>query len=285
VTARDLGPADLVLCAGTLQGVGFAARLAAARAGGFHAISLFPDDYRRARDEEKLGDGDLRAMLADHELGVADIDPLLNWVPGLESEFFGPSAADFFRIAGAVGARSINLALPLPAPLPLGALVSSFAGVCDRAAEHGLLVHLEALPWTAVPNVEVADQIVREAARKNGGLMLDAWHHFRSGTPNAALDAVDGRRVLAVQLSDAPATPDPDPMSETLRLRRLPGEGDIDLADLVRRLDAIGSRAPIGVEVFSESLAALPSEEVGRRAGARLREVVARGRNARPDCE
>jgi sugar phosphate isomerase/epimerase len=276
--ALDLGPGDLVLCAGTLPRVGFAERIVAARVGGFQAISLFPTDYQRAREVEQLSDADLRALLDDHDLRVAEIDPLLNWIPGMESDFFGPGEHDFFRIAEAVGARSINVALPLPAPLPLPTVVAAFAGVCERAAEHGLRVHLEALPWTAVPNVVVAADVVQQAARANGGFLLDAWHHFRSGTPNAALDALDGARVFAVQLGDAPAAADPDPIGETLRRRRLPGDGDIDLADLVRRLDAIGSRAPIGIEVFSEALAERPSEEIGRRAGAALRDVVGRAR-------
>jgi sugar phosphate isomerase/epimerase len=278
VSARELGPEDLVLCAGTLQNVSFAARVAAARAGGFAAISLFAADYQRARDEEKLGDGELRALLADHDVRVAELDPLLNWVPGLENDFFGPSEADFLRIAAALGARSLNLALPLPMPLPLPTLVAAFAGVCDRAAAQGLVVHLEALPWTAVPNVAVAAQIVGEAGRDNGGLMLDAWHHFRSGAGNDAIDALDGGRLLAVQLSDAPAAVDPDPIGETLHRRRLPGEGDIELVDIVRRLDAVGSRAPIGVEVFSAALAERPAEEIARMAGDKLRAVVARAR-------
>jgi sugar phosphate isomerase/epimerase len=277
VTA-PLGPGDLVLCAGTLQNVSMATRLAAARDGGFAAVSLFPSDIERARREEQLSDGDLRRMVGDHGLRVAELDPLLNWVPGLENDFFGPGVDEFVRLGVAVGARSLNVVLPLPMALPEEQLTAAFAGVCDRAAAHDLLVHLEAVPWTAVPDVTAADRIVRAAGRPNGGLMIDAWHHFRGRAGNAAIEAVDGARIFAVQLSDAPAEPEPDLMSATLRARRLPGDGAIDLPDLVRRLDRAGSRAPLGVEVFSDDLANHSAEAIGRHAAQSVRTVLKKAR-------
>ena len=42
---------------------------------------------------------------------------------------------------------------------------------------------------------------------------------------------------------------------------------------LIRTLDAIGCRAPLGVEVFSDAFDPLDSAEVGRRAGAATRAV------------
>jgi len=49
---------------------------------------------------------------------------------------------------------------------------------------------------------------------------------------------------------------------------------------LVRALDEIGCDAPIGVEIFSDALAALPADEVARRCAAAVRSVL---RAARPD--
>jgi sugar phosphate isomerase/epimerase len=149
--------------------------------------------------------------------------------------------------------------------------------VCDRAANLGLLVQLEPLPWTAVPTLAVAAQIVADAGRDNGGIMLDAWHWARGG---ADLEAVArcGARVTGLQLSDAPAAGSDNPIFETLHERRLPGDGDIDLAGLMRGLDAAGCTAPVGIEVFSDELVRLPAREIGYRAGARLRRVLAAAR-------
>ena len=60
----------------------------------------------------------------------------------------------------------------------------------------------------------------------------------------------------------------------------LEGLSQVDLVEVVRVLDEVGSRAPIGVEVFSEELFALPAVEVARRAGDAARAVLKRARSA-----
>ena len=269
-----LPPGAPVLCAGTLPAAGFAERAEAAAAAGFAGVSLFVTDYFRAR-AEGLTDPDLRAILADGGLAVAEIDPLLRWVPGVElpdsadaagAAFFAHDEADFLAVAEAVGARSLNLALVAEHEVARDRVAEAFAGVCDRGAERGLLVHLEFLPWTTLPDLAAALDVVERAGRANGGVTLDAWHHFRSGGDAAAVAAAPGDRILAVQLDDAPARPEADLVEETTHRRLLPGAGELDLTGLLRSLQAIGSPAPLGVEVFSDALAAQPADEVARRA-------------------
>ena len=205
------------------------------------------------------------------------MDPLLRWLPDTAAalEFARHGEDDFYRVADALGARSLNAVVYAEKPIPADALAEAFAGLCDRAAGHGLLVHLEFLPWTQVADVDAALAIVERAGRANGGVMLDAWHHFRGGVPDARLAELPGARILGVQLDDAPGEPEADLVDETLHRRLLPGEGAIDLPAIVRALRAAGSPAPLGVEVFSDALAALPAEEAARRAGAAARAVLA----------
>ena len=281
-----LGPQDLVLCAGTIPRASFAERVTAAAEAGFSGISLFLSDYRAAR-ASGLSDADMRARLADHGLEIAELDPLMSWLPGAElgseaneqgAAFFQHTEADFYAVADALGARSLNAVAFTDAPLSPSQLAEAFAGLCDRAAEHGLLVHLEFLPWTQIPDVFAALAIVELANRPNGGLTLDSWHHFRSGVDNSRLRSVPGERILSVQINDAPAEPEPDPVQETTRRRLLPGEGAIDLVEIVRILDTLATPAPLGVEVFPDALAALPPVEAARRAGDAARAVLARAR-------
>ena len=84
-----------------------------------------------------------------------------------------------------------------------------------------------------------------------------------------------GERIVGVQLCDAPAVPEADPLQATLHERLLPGQGELDLAGLIADLRATGTNAPIGVEVFSDTLDELAPEEVGRQAGAALRALLA----------
>jgi sugar phosphate isomerase/epimerase len=276
---RALGFGDLVLCAGSVPRSSFAERAEAAAAAGFAAISLFPHDYRRAR-EAGASDAELRAVLRDWGVAVAEIDPLLSWLPGERAdagvtdegrEFLAAGEDEFWAIAEALGARSVNAALADPGDASLERIADAFGGLCDRAATHGLKVTLEFLPWTRIRDAGAAAAVVTRAGRPNGGVMLDAWHHVRSGAPLASIDA---KRVLGIQLADAPCEAEPDLVDETLHRRRVPGEGDTDLAGLLRHLAAGGCAAPIGVEVFSDALAARPVHEVATRLGDAVRRLV-----------
>jgi sugar phosphate isomerase/epimerase len=282
-----LGPGDTVLCSGTLgRDSTFRQRVAAAVAGGFSGISLWGRDYRVARDEG-LSDRDIRSLLADHGLSVGELDPAWWWLPGASDVHIPPELdqerifcfgeSELFDVAEAVGARSLNAVDVFGGAWSLDEAAAAFAGLCDRAADHGLLVHLEFLPWSRIPDLTTAWQVVAAADRPNGGLMLDAWHYFRSAPDRELLRSLPGTSILGAQLCDAPASPEAEPMHATLHERLLPGDGALDLRSLLADLRSTGTAAPLGVEVFSDVLHALDPEEVGRLAGASLRSLVAPG--------
>jgi sugar phosphate isomerase/epimerase len=279
------GGGATVLCAGTLgSGVPFRSRVAATRAGGFDHLSLWGRDYEDARNEG-LNDRDLRTILDDAGLAVAELDPAWWWLPGAADVHIAPEhdterifsfgEAELFAVADAVGARSLNAVDVFGGPWSLDDAAESFAALCRRADEHGLLVQLEFLPWSKIPDLEAAWSVVREAGAANGGLAVDAWHYFRSGSAAGdTLRSVPGERIVGVQLCDAPAVAESDLLHATLHERLLPGQGELDLAGLIADLRATGTTAPLGVEVFSDALADLAPEEIGRRAGAALRSLV-----------
>jgi sugar phosphate isomerase/epimerase len=280
-----LGPGDLVLCSGTLaREATFRERVDAAVAGGFSGISLWGRDYGRAR-RDGLDDAGIRSLLADNGLAVAELDLAWWWLPGASDvqipasldteELFAYDEAQLFEIADAVGARSLNAIDVFGGDWTLDEAAAAFAGLCDRAAEHGLLVHIEFLPWSRIPNVATAWEIARLADRPNGGVLVDAWHYFRSGADAAALADVPGERVFGLQLDDGPVRAEADLPTASLHDRALPGAGELDLVDLLRSLRSIGAVAPIGVEVFSDELHALDPVEAGRRAGDATRALLA----------
>jgi len=161
-----MGPDDLILCSGTLRrGVPFAERVAAASAAGFVGVSLWGRDYAAAR-AGGLSDADMRAMLAAHGLEVAELDPAWWWLPGasevhippgLDSEdVFRFGESDLFAMADVLGARSINAVDVFGGGWDVEAAAEAFAGLCRRAAEHDLLVHIEWLPWSKIPDLAQA---------------------------------------------------------------------------------------------------------------------------------
>jgi sugar phosphate isomerase/epimerase len=280
-----LGPGDLVLCSGTLpRDVSFRDRVEAARAGGFRGISLWGRDYWRAR-HEGWSDADVRALLDDHGVSVAELDPAWWWLPGATEivipadldtqEVFRYGESELFAIADAVGARSINAVDVFGGDWTVDDAGEALAGLCDRAADHGLLVHVEFLPWSRIPDVATAWDIARAADRANAGIAVDAWHFFRGNADEKALRAIPGDKILGVQLDDGPAPPEPNLVHATLHERLLPGEGEFDLAGLVAALRDVGACTPFGIEVFSDELHALGPVEAGRRAGEATRRVLA----------
>ena len=279
-----LGRGDLVLCSGTLpRYTDFRQRIEAARAGGFSGFSLWGRDYWAAR-REGFDDADLCTLLDDYGLGVGEIDPAWWWLPGAADfhlpedldteEVFCYAEGEMLRLAEAVGARSLNAVDVFGGSWTDEQAAEGFAALCDRAADRGLLVHLEALPWSRIPDVARAWEIVRLADRPNGGVAVDAWHYFRAGADEASLRAVPGERVLGIQLDDGPAAAERNLLEATLHERLLPGEGEFDLTALMRALLDIGSVAPVGVEVFSDALHDLAPVEAARRAGEATRRLL-----------
>jgi sugar phosphate isomerase/epimerase len=275
-----LGRDDLVLCAGTVLGSAFRERVEAASAAGFRGITLWANDWHQAL-ADGLSPADMRALLDDHGLEIGELDGVTDWIPGgthaeeLRASGFLVEQGVFWEMAEALGGRSLNVVEIMGAAVDAERAAEGFAALCDRAADHGLLVHLEPLPWSGVPDLPAAARIVDLADRANGGVLLDTWHHFRAGLGVGDLSPEAAARVNGIQINDAPAKAEDDLMDETMHRRLLPGHGDAAVADTLRALRAAGVDAPIGVEVFSDELAALPVAEAARRAAEAARAVVA----------
>lgn len=280
-----LGADDLVLCSGTVgRHTSFRDRLQAASAAGYAAVSLWGRDFQSARDEG-YSDADLVALLADHGLTVAELDPVWWWTPGGTGfsippehdpiDVFRFGEADLFRIAELLGARSLNAADVLGGDWSVADAAESFAALCDRAAEHGLLVHLEWLAWSRIADLPTALEVVTQADRTNGGLNIDTWHCARTNTSAADLLTVPGERVLAIQVDDGPAEAEENLIDATLHDRLVPGEGAFDLRGYLGALRTIGARAPIGVEIFSDDLHAQGPAVAARRAANATRALLA----------
>jgi sugar phosphate isomerase/epimerase len=279
-----MGPADLILCSGTLpRDLPFAERLASAEGAGFTAVSLWGRDVASARSEG-LDESDMRAMLDAHGLVVAEMDPAWWWLPGA-CEVSIPAALDtedvfrfgereLFDMAEALGARSVNAVDVFGGDWDIDGAAEAFAGLCGRAAEHGLLVHIEWLSWSKIPDLATARAVVEAAGQPNGGLNIDAWHLVRSTTEIDELLGVPGDLILGIQLDDGPLAPEDNLIEATLHQRLLPGEGQFDLAGMVDALVSTGTTAPWGVEVFSDALHRLPPAEAALAAAHATRSLL-----------
>jgi len=261
--SAPLGMTDLVLAQGTLRSAGFRDRVAAAASAGFTGIGLATRAYARLRDEG-WSDAALSAVLDDAGVRLAEAEGLLGFSSAGQVQsgvlagrrYADPAAEQLaFAMANAFGVRHLTVTTAFDGSLEPDA-AAAFAGLCDRAAEHDLLVALEPMPCSTVPDLPTAVRLVREAGRPNGGLCVDSWHLYRGGGDEQAL----------LEL--------PPGLVDTLHHRQLPGDGALPLTAFLGVLHRIGVRAPTSVEVLSDDLDARPPAEAASLAASATRRVL-----------
>lgn len=241
----------------------------AALAGGYAGLTLWPAAYHPAcpAGPSAAALPALRDGLADSGLVAWDVDAAVVWAgPGDPGPPYFEEAPErcVFELAEAIGARGVNVLLVAAPETADDDLTAAFAGVCDRAAEHGLQVHLEFSRARKPHAVTGAARLVAAAGRANGGLMLDAWHlHWGAGSV-AELAQLPGSLVTGVQLCDAPAQEPVDFAHATRHERLVPGRGTADPGRLLAELRRIGCRAPVTLEAFDSARVA----HIGARAFA-----------------
>ena len=270
---RMLAADDLVFCTGTTRGCDFATKARAASRAGFDAISIRPAEYDALVAAGRTA-AEIASFLADLGLGVAELDPLMTWLPGADAPPTMHEVDDVLAIARVLEPDCVSVLVPVGATLHLGAATESFAALCDRGAPDGIRMAIEFFAWSPLHTLGDAWTIVRDAGRANGGLILDTWHHQRRGGTIADIGDVDASRVWGVQIADAPTEPVVDDLATECRdHRRWPGEGDIALDAIVRALRAGGCAAPLAIEVFGTATDDAAAEARARLAYAALRRV------------
>jgi sugar phosphate isomerase/epimerase len=263
----------LVLCHHTIRDAPFEARAAAAAAGGYDGLGLNLRAYRTLV-ADGMTDAAMLETLARHGQRIVEMEALAGWSDGGEvGERSRRAEATAFHLADVFGATYLQAIGPYAGSLDDGA--AAFAALCDRAADHGVRVGLEFLPFTNVTDAATATELVGRADRPNGGVCIDSWHFFRGRPDFDQLAAVPAERVFDIQLNDGTLAPEHDDyLEDCLWNRRCPGEGEFDLRRFLDTLADNGADAPISVEVISLALDELAPEVAARRVAETSRAVL-----------
>lgn len=164
-------------------------------------------------------------------VGIADLEIVM-----LQPETDVKAYRPFLEAGAALGARHVLVA---GYDDDRARLIDNYAGFCREAAAFGLTGDLEFMPWTAVPDLAAAIDVVGRAAQPNGGILIDALHFDRSGSRLTDIAAVPREWLHYWQLCDAPADrpATTERMVHTARAERMiPGEGGLDLGALARAM-------------------------------------------------
>jgi sugar phosphate isomerase/epimerase len=184
---------------------------------------------------------DMQRCLRDEGISVYDIEFVV-----IGPDFNAVSLQGALEAANALGARRLSVCGD---DSDWARLVANFAALCDLAAQFGMGVDLECMPWRSISSVPLALRLVQDSACQNGGVLIDALHLSRSGGSPQTVRAIPPHLILSAQICDAranrPKTND-EIILEARSQRLLPGEGDLPLRDLIA---ALPDHAVLSVEV------------------------------------
>jgi sugar phosphate isomerase/epimerase len=270
--AERTGEPELVASFFTLGGAGFGQpprhpfgeRCEAAAAAGFAGIGLHTDDLARTRASGVDAPG-MRRELDGAGLRLVEIEFLDGWAQDADELSFSAAVADVESVADALGGRHVSAGEFRPGVLDLDVAAARLASFAVRLDARGLLVAVEAFPWSALPDVSTALELLRRAGTANAGLMVDVWHFFNGGASLDVLDDLPGAGVAAVQLNDGPRV-HADFLRHARAARRLPGSGELDVVGLIRAVHAAGFTGPWCVEVNTPEFRELPVEAAAKVA-------------------
>ncbi|ATE66219.1 sugar phosphate isomerase/epimerase family protein [Rhizorhabdus dicambivorans] len=265
----------------TLTGIGPAEFLRVAAQVGFRHAGLRVIEGQGALDAPALVRSpttiaDVRRILDGEGLVISELE----WV-GLDGATDIAALGAGLEIGAGFGARHLCAVVTDSDP---ARAVDRFAALCEFAAEFGLIVDVEFVPFTAIRTIDEAADLVARSGAGNAGIMFDIIHHLRGGGDRAAM--VRHRALVRqVQLCDAPAQAPQakgDRIRETLQHRLLPGEGG---GDVIGALAALRPEVPISIEAPNHArLAAEGAVAYARRAREAAERILARAAHLQSDA-
>ena len=237
------------------------ARVRAASAVGFSAVGMHLGAWvQLTKDPDRIDE--LEHALAECNMALANIETLRGWAsPSTPSEKCLMQESMVWEITNRFQCRYVQVIGDYLGTIEEAA--NGFASLCDRASEHGLLVGLEPVPeMTNIDNFAIAIEIIERADKENGGICFDSWHLTRSTNDIQDIKRIPQDKIFATQWNDGPLKKQhTDYYTDTLSTRVPPGEGEFELIAFIKALHEVGCEAPIGLEVPSTDLWAIPIEE------------------------
>lgn len=133
--------------------------------------------------------------------------------------------------------------------------------ISDAFHQVGSTIALEFMPFSNVPSITTASELVRAAGHPAGGLMVDLWHIMRGPGTLDELAALPLEYITGVELDDGDAEQVGDGYSDTILRRKIPGQGVWDVPAFIQILEDKGWTGPWGIEIISETHRVRPIEE------------------------
>ena len=273
--AKKLGPQDFIwdyFCRGPQDSM--IARVRAASAVGFSGVGMHLGAWIKF-SENPVQIEELEQVLDECGIALANIETLRGWAsPSAPSEKCLSQENMVWEIAKRFQCRYVQVIGDYTGTIEEAA--EGFGSLCDRASEYGLLVGLEPVPeMTNIKDFSVAIEIIERADRENGGICFDSWHLTRSTNQIADIRRIPEGKIFATQWNDGPLQKTfDDYYTDTLSTRVPPGKGEFQLVAMMKTILEIDCQAPIGLEIPSTDLWAMPIESAAELGMKGIRELL-----------
>lgn len=241
----EMRPADLVRLAGQIGYASVGLRLHPAFPGApFYTLTPGSAEMRQTKDALR------QAGISVHDIEFVVVD----------SEFCPTDLSSVLDAAAELGARRLSVCGDDP---DNGRFIANLSALAEIAAEVGIGIDLEIMPWRQIGTLDAAVKAVVATEMANVGVLIDALHLARSGSVPADLIGLPAGMIRSVQLCDARAERPADVaalITEARGGRLPPGLGELPLGDLINAIpqDAVISvEVPKGAEIEQDHLRAL----------------------------
>lgn len=242
----------------------FEERVRAAKNAGFEGIGLRAENYVDALNEG-MSDQEILGILEKYHMRVTEVEYIVQWAEEHRSYEQKYKEQICFHMCGLFGVSHINCGLMEYYPTDYTA--QKLKELCDRAGS--LIIGIESMPYSGIPDVKRAWEIVKACGYENAKIILDSWHWFRSGQPIdlAVLEGIPADRIVSVQINDVyeRAYAKPVLRDESMHDRLAPGTGAGNTKAFCKMLKEKGVHPlAVGIEVISDRILSEGIDEAAR---------------------
>lgn len=229
----------------------FEDRVKAAKRAGYEGIGLRAESYVDALNEG-LHDQDILNILAKYEIGVTEVEYIVQWAEAQRTYEQKYKEQICFHMCQLFGVDLVNVGLMESYSVEHTA--QKLKELCQRAGDY--IIGVEPMPYSGIATFDQAFQIVKKANCDNAMIILDAWHWVRADQPYRKLTAEEAEKVISIQINDAYERPYAQSIlrDESMHDRLAPGVGAKDTKGFIQMVqEAKIQPKVIGVEVISDA--------------------------------
>ncbi len=243
----------------------FKDRVAAAARAGFKGMGIWHADLDHTLETRSLKE--MKQILDGNGIKHVELEFLMDWfLDGDRKRESDIQKQKLFAAAEALQAHHVKVGDFFREPCPMPRLIEAFAALCAEAAQRGITIGYEMMPFSMIDNLKDALALVQGAGAANAGIIFDLWHVAKLRIPYSELALVPLRNIVSVELNDGTFEAPWSLHEDTINHRRFCGEGEFDVKGFVACMQKTGYPGPWGIEVLSQEIRQKPLEELTTHA-------------------